>query len=277
VLSLAALAAPAGAQSPVIDVWVSILPQVEMVERIGGELVSVRVLVQAGHSPATYEPTPRQLTSLWEADLLLRIGAPFESRLVDTIRRMPSRVRIVDTTRGIELQPLEDHGHSHGASLDPHTWLDPVLVAIQAENIAQALCEAEPVHCPAVQANLAAYLEQLDLVHSRVAAIMKPAEGRDLLVFHPSFGYFARRYGLIQVAVEAEGKTPSPRRLARLVDAARSSGATAVYVQPQFTASAAQAVADAVGCDLVQLDPLAPDHLANLQRMAETIAANYED
>ena len=86
-----------------------------------------------------------------------------------------------------------------------------------------------------------------------------------------------RKYPVDQVAVEAEGKTPSPRRLARLVDAARSSGATAVYVQPQFTASAAQAVADAVGCDLVQLDPLAPDHLANLQRMAETIAANYED
>jgi len=276
---LAALATPVGAADDTIDVWVSILPQVEMVERVGGELVAVHPLVQPGHSPATYEPTPRQLSALSDADLVLRIGVPFEASLLHKIGGVQPDLWIVDAAAGIELQPIDDQGyHHHGpARLDPHTWLDPELVKIQAANIGDALCEAAPRHCGTFRKNLATYRDDLDRANREIEVVLTPFRGRDLLVFHPSFGYFARRYGLHQVAVETGGKTPSPRRLAELVEAAQASGTGAVFVQPQFANTAAQAVAEAVGCRLVELDPLAADHLANLERMAATIAASYEE
>jgi zinc transport system substrate-binding protein len=102
--------------------------------------------------------------------------------------------------------------------------------------------------------------------------LLEPLSGRRLFVFHPSFGYLARRYGLEQVAVEVGGKAPSPRQLSELVEQVQASGSKTIFVQPQFAHRPAEAVAEAAGCDLVELDPLAEDHLANLERMAETIA-----
>jgi zinc transport system substrate-binding protein len=278
-IALVWIAGPATAGGTTLDVWVSILPQVEMVERIGGDHVTVRALVQPGHSPATYEPTPRQLSALWESDLVLRIGVPFEEAVFAKIRGINSDLRVLDATRGIELQPIEDHDHHHAHSerLDPHTWLDPQLVKVQAGTIANALCESAPQHCPAFNDNLDSYRQDLHRVHGEISETLAPYTGRDILVFHPSFGYFATRYGLHQVAVETSGKTPSPRQLAELVEAVERSGVGAVFVQPQFTGTAARAVAEAVGCPVVELDPLAGDHLANLVRMATTIAAQYEE
>jgi zinc transport system substrate-binding protein len=276
---LAAAVTPASAADDPIDVWVSILPQVEMVDRIGGDHVTVRALVQPGDSPATYEPTPRQLAALWDSDLVLVVGVPFEKTLFTKIGGISSNLRVVNAAQGIELQPIEDHAHHHASAehLDPHTWLDPQLVKIHAANIADALCETAPSHCAEFRSNRAAYAEDLQRVDNEVRRLLGPYRGRHLLVFHPSFGYFSRRYGLHQVAVETAGKTPSPRTLAELVEAAETSGVGAVFVQPQFTATAAQAVAEAVGSRLVELDPLAPDLLANLERMATTIAAEYRE
>lgn len=274
---IAVLVTPTVLAGEVVDVWVSILPQVEMVKRIGGDVVTVRPLVQPGHSPATYEPTPRQLSALWDADLVFRVGVPFEATLFDKIGDLRPDLRIVNTASGIEMQPIDDHGHHHGQDerLDPHTWLDPELVKIHAANISTALCREVPQHCDSFTHNLSVYGDDLDRVHHQIEELLTPFEGRDLLVFHPSFGYFASRYGLNQVAVETGGKTPSPRRLAELMNAVQESGACAVFVQPQFASGAAQAVAEAAGCRLVELDPLAADHLANLGRMAATIAATY--
>jgi zinc transport system substrate-binding protein len=276
---LAATVTPASAAEDPIDVWVSILPQVEMVDRIGGDHVTVRALVQPGDSPTTYEPTPRQLAALWDSDLVLVVGVPFEATLFAKIGGISPQLHVVDAARGIDLQPIEDHAHHHGGSahLDPHTWLDPELVKIHVANIAEALCETAPQHCETFTRNRTAYDEDLQRVDDEIRRVLGPYRGRHLLVFHPSFGYFSRRYGLHQVAVETGGKTPSPRQLAELVEAAETSDVGAVFVQPQFTDSAAQAVAEAVGGRLVELDPLAPDLLANLERMATTIAAQYRE
>jgi len=99
-----------------------------------------------------------------------------------------------------------------------------------------------------------------------------PFRGRTLLVFHPAYGYFARRYGLVQIAVESEGKAPSSRQLAEIVDSLRDRNTPAIFVQPQFSQTAARRVADALGCQVVMLDPLAEEYLVNLESMAERIA-----
>jgi zinc transport system substrate-binding protein len=276
-LGAIAAARPGAAGEEVLHVWVSILPQTEIVDRVGGEQVTVQSLVQPGHSPTTYEPTPRQLAALWEADLLVRIGVPFERTLLAKMASIHPELRVVDSSSGIELAPMaEAHdGHDHG-SLDPHIWLDPSLVKVQAATVRNALCELVPADCAQFDLNLAAYQAELDAVDLRVRSIVQPVVGRTLHVFHPAYGYFARRYGLRQQAVETSGKEPTPRQMAAFVEEARRSGARVLFVQPQFLGGGASAAAEAMGARLVELDPLAPDLAANLERMATRIAAGWE-
>jgi len=275
VVAVAAVALPCAAAGQPLEVWVSIPPMLEIVGRVGGDRVHAQALLAPGASPHTYEPTPRQLAALWEADLFVGIGVPFETPLLAKIASLRPDLPVVDCSRGIELQPIDDaHLDAHpGERFDPHTWLDPVLVKIEAATVRDALCRRSPADCAALDANLASYLVDLEAAHRRIAALLAPYRGRTLLVFHPAYGYFARRYGLEQVAVEVGGKEPTPRQLALLVEQAKASGASALFVQPQVRGSAAAAVAEAVGCPLVELDPLAEDLTANLERMARAIAA----
>ena len=270
--------APAHGAEDHIEVWVGILPQVEMVERIGGEHVAAHSLVQPGDSPTTYETTPKQLAALWQADLYLAIGVPFEGPLLLKLEAMYLEIPIASVFEDIDRLPMVDH-HGHGAagSPDPHIWLDPELVKVQATAVRRQLCEIAPIRCAEFNKNLEDYLHDVDAVERRMDDVLRPYRDRELFVFHPSFGYLARRYGLHQVAVEVDGKQPSPRQLADLVERVHGSNTRAIFVQPQIADRAAQAVAVASGCTLVELDPLAADHLANLERMAQLIAASYGD
>ena len=278
VLIAAAGVSPSHGAGPAAEIWVSILPQVEMVERIGGDRVAVHALVQPGDSPATYEPTPKQLASLWRADLFFAIGVPFEASLLPKLENMNLDIPIAEVFQGIDRIPMDDH-HDHGLAgrPDPHIWLDPELVKVQAATVRDQLCEMSPSHCAEFERNLEAYLLDVDTVGRSMDDILRPYRGRDLFVFHPSFGYLTRRYGMQQVAVEVGGKQPSPRQLADLVERIHESDTRAIFVQPQIADRAAQSVAEASGCSLVELDPLAADHLANLERMAQLIAASYGD
>ena len=98
-----------------------------------------------------------------------------------------------------------------------------------------------------------------------------PLQGKTLLVFHPSYGYFADAYGLKQIAVEMGGKEPGARQLARLIDRAKEDGVRMIFVQPQFSKGSARTIAEAIGGAVVPLDPLARDYLENLERMARDI------
>jgi len=266
--------APAkGADAPLV--FVSIPPQKSFVEHVAGSLVHVEVLLPAGASPATYEPTPHQMAALERADLYLRIGVPFEGPLLRKAADLMPSLRIIDCRRGVELVPMAGHAHEvrGEAPTDPHIWLDPMRVKTIATTISDALDDLLPGSAAELDRNLSAFLQELDRVDGRVAARLAPLAGRELLVFHPAFGYFTRRHGLRQLAVEAEGKAPTARQLAAIVEAVERTGQTTLFAQPQFSASSARTVADAVGCRVVELDPLAEDYLANLETMALSIAA----
>jgi zinc transport system substrate-binding protein len=281
------IAAEAAAEEP-LEIWVSILPQHEIVDRLAGKLAHVEVLVKPGQSPATYEPTPKQMVGLENADLLIRVGVPFENSLLRRVADLVPDLQIVDGRRGIQLVPMaedaarttpKDHAaHQHPPGLpDPHFWLDPLLMKIHASTVSDALSERAPQHEGRFRSNLALLHSDLDAVHRRNTARLAPFVGRTFFTFHPAYGYFARRYGLRQRAVETGGKEPTARQLAQLVEAAADAGIHSVFVQPQFTGNAARAVAEAVGAELVELDPLAADYLSNLERMADRVAGALEE
>lgn len=271
--------APAGAADAGTVVFVGIPPLEFVVERLAGEFVTVEVLLPPGASPHTYEPSPRQMATLDRAALYLQIGVPFEGPFLDKVKSVVDELRIVDCRRGIELVPVEggeahDHGHDF---LDPHIWLDPARMQQVAANAALALKELLPERSTEIDRNLLALELALRETDRQVAEVLARHHGRTMVVFHPAYGYFARRYGLDQMAVEVEGKAPSARQLTAVVDRLGAHPLRAIFVQPQFSKTAAQRIADALGSDLVELDPLAGDYLANLERMADRIAASLED
>ena len=269
ILTLAILApVVSGAQG----VYVSIPPQAFLVEWLIGDSAEVGILLPPGASPATYEPTPKQMAALDRSQLYLQIGAPFEGPVLEKISELMPNLRVVDCRADVELEPIGGHGHDHGFGLlDPHIWLDPVRMKIIAATTARALQNLLPDQSSLIEDRLAELHDALDDTDARVGDALNPLKGRTLLVFHPAYGYFTRRYGLVQKAVEVDGKDPSARRLATVVDEMRRQPAPALFIQPQFSRSAAEKISRALDCELVELDPLAGDYLTNLETMADRI------
>ncbi len=270
---------PGGSGKPVV--FVSIPPQAGLVRAIGGDLAEVHTLVGEGQSPHAYEPTARQLARLGEADALLTIGMPFEKHLLTKIVPLYPDLPTIGTELDIELRamPHKHHGEhctaDHGAK-DPHVWLSPANTISIASTIFQALEKIDPANADEYRRNfekLAAELRQLD---DEIRAMLAPYAGSRFYVFHPSFGYFADAYGLEQIPVELDGKAPSPRQLVALIEQAKADGVKVVFVQKQFPADSAKAIADAIGGTVAQLDPLAEDSVANLRLIAESIVQALE-
>ncbi len=272
VLSLATLLSCAGSGERTaggkLRVFVSIEPQAFFVQKVGDGHVEVEVLVRPGQSPATYAPTPQQVVRLSQADVYFRIGVPFEGALLSKLAGTAERLRIVDTRRGIELRRL---GGDPNGPLDPHVWMSPRLVKVQARTICDELCRLDPAHADQFRENLAAFLTALDALDARIAKALAPLRGEAVLVFHPAYGYFTDAYGLRQVAVEAGGKAPGAKRLVQLIEWAKREGVKVVFVQPQFSERTARAVAEAIGAVVIALDPLARDYLANMERIARAV------
>ncbi len=263
-----------------LRVFVSILPQKCFVDRVGGGHVEVSVLLPPGQSPATYEPSPRQMVALGEARVYFRVGVPFETQVVAKIRSALPDLEMVDTCEGIELRamaPGEHHhhdgeAHGHGDEQDPHVWMNPRLVKAQARTICRSLCRLDPVHRADYERNCDAFEAELDRVDREIAASLSPFRGRAFYVFHPSLGYFAEAYGLEQVAIETGGKQPAARELTALIRRAKASGVRLLFVQPQFDRRTAETVAREIGGAVVPLDPLAEDYVSNLRHVASQIA-----
>ena len=275
-------------------VVVSIPPQEFLVRRIAGEAVDVHVLVKPGDDPHHYQPTQREMVRVSDAEVYFTTGVDFEHVLVPKLREMTPDLPIVDTTRDIGRIAMEDHqedhhhedphlhsepgsqsrGHQEG-QMDPHVWLSPLNASKQAAVIAEVLSKQMPEHAERFQENLRALQADLQAVHAEIRDALGALEGRKLYVFHPAFGYFAREYGLEQVAVEAAGKSPGPQRIRRLIELAKADGVKVIFVHPQFSDAGAKAIANEIGGAVVPLDPLAGDYIANLRRIAESVRESF--
>lgn len=263
-----------------VKAFVGILPIAYFVERVGGPLVEVNVLVKPGQNPHTFEPTPKLAAKLADAQVLFTLGFPFEQRISKKLGSTFKKLEIVDLQQGIKLQPMNEahghhhgegdhHKHSHGAGEpDRHSWLDPQLVKIQAGTIAKTLMRIDPSHRAQYEKNLKDFQNDLDAVDEQLTKALAPVKGKSFFVFHPAYGYFGRAYGLKQIAVESGGKEPTAKQLVHLIELAKSTGVRVIFVQPQFSERSADALAKAINGAVVPLDPLARDYLENLRKMA---------
>ncbi len=270
---LAASCAPSPSvdQSPVVAV--SIAPVATMAAALCDGLAQVVTVVAPGESPATFDPSPRRMAALGDIKLYFACGVPLENQLLPRLRNAYPGLEIIDTVAGLPRLPLdpgEESAHSHG-ELDPHLWLDPHLMSAQVKVMADHLAAEFPDHAELVHARADSLTAALAALDRQLEEELAPLRGRDLFVFHPAFGYFARAYGLRQVAIEQGGLDPTPRHLARVLESIKNAGARAVFAQPQFSLGSARAVARETGIRVVVLDPLAADYMDNMLTMAHAI------
>ena len=256
-----------------LAVFVSIAPQKYFVQQIGREWVEVQVMVQPGASPATYEPRPRQMAALSKTPIYFAIGVPFEKNWLEKITAVNPNMRVVHTDHGIQKIPMSAHRHAaekhpgknHQGEPDPHIWLSPALVMIQARTVRDALQEIDPAHRSVYETNYKAFTSTLAALDAELRNMFADKQGLQFMVFHPSWGYFADTYGLKQVAVEIEGKNPKPAQLKELIEHAKEKGIKIIFVQPQFSSKSAKLVAREIGGRVAVADPLAQDWSANLR------------
>jgi zinc transport system substrate-binding protein len=284
-------------------VFVSILPQKYFVQQISMDHIHVEVMVQPGASPATYEPKPSQMRQLASSSAYFAIGVAFEQAWLKKIAGVNPEMQIVHTDEGITKLTMVEHHHDqehhadqhhsvkedkeheeehadvhhneetghnilHGG-VDPHIWLSPALVKKQVTTIADTLSKIVPEKKSLFQENLKNFVRKIDALDTDLRNIFKERKGMRFMVFHPSWGYFAKDYGLEQIAIENEGKEPKLAQLRKLIEHAQENDINVIFVQPQFSTRSATVVAREINGEVIPADPLAENWLSNMRIVAD--------
>ncbi|WP_020393754.1 metal ABC transporter solute-binding protein, Zn/Mn family [Thiolinea disciformis] len=270
-------ASPASDET-VLRVFTSVVPQQYFAQRVGGAFVKAEALVQPGFSPELYEPSARQIAELAQADIFVRVGMPFEEGLLPRIQSINKTMRIADARTGLNLRKLEahqhgdDHAHAVENELDPHLWTSPRLAKQMAAQLRELFSELRPVHKAEFEKNYAAFVADLETLDKELSARFAKTGQKTFMVFHPAWGYFADDYGLVQLSIESEGKEPSAKTLATIIEQAKQAKVKTILVQPEFSQRAAEQVAKAIEGQVVAANPLAYDYLENLRQVSRLIA-----
>ena len=236
----------------------------DIVARVGGDHVSLYVMLPLGADPHAFHATPRDARQAADAAVVFVNGAGLEADFLGDLIASAEPRRVVDLSAHLNLRRMEEehdeeegaHDRDHG-EFDAHVWMDPTLVAAWTAEIAEALAEVDPDHGAdyAGRADaLARELHALDAwVRARVAAI--PRDRRILITDHGMFGYFADRYGFTVLDTIIPGfstaSEPSARHLANLREAIAEHAVRVIFVGLTVSSQAAQVVADDLGIEAV--------------------------
>lgn len=289
-------------------VTTSILPTKYFVEQIAGDSVDINVMVEKGADPHTYEPKPNQMKNLENSTLYFAVGIDFEHAWLDRFKKSYPNLVIVNTADGIEKIRMtahehEDHDHEahndskhknnnheadHGHDvhhdkhkdheahehhshdgLDPHIWLDPILVKTQAKTIADSLIKAFPANKDLYSKNLEKFISNLDELDKFINKKLANAKNHSFIVYHPSWGYFAKRYNLKQIPIEIEGKEPKISDLSELIKEAKEEKIKVIFVAPQFSKKSANLIAKQTNANVVEIDQLPENWDDSMRKTAE--------
>lgn len=272
-------------------VTTTILPTKYFVEKIAADTLEVNVMVVKGADPHTYEPKPSQMAALEKSDIFFAVGLEFDDVWIPRFKKQFKNLDIVLTQDGISKIEMAYHHHHesehhhedksdhkdehhHEDELDPHIWTDPTLVKIQANNILNALVKKYPQHKTTFEQNYNNFIKELDELHAYALEKLKNFKNKKFIVYHPSWGYFAKQYGLIQIPIEIEGKEPKPKDLEHLIEEAKEEGVKVIFVAPQFSKKSAQSIAKQTGAKVIEIDQLPRDWGNEMKKTIDIFADN---
>jgi zinc transport system substrate-binding protein len=235
-----------------INVVTTFYPLYEFSKRIGGEKADVSILVPAGAEPHDWEPGPQDIIKIESAHIFVYNGAGLEPYVDKIITKTESQTLIVvDSSEGIELI-------KEGGAPDPHIWLDPVLAKHQVETIEKAFIKADPKNSDYYSANTAALEQDLGALEANISKELTPAKKKMFITSHAAFGYFAKRYGLTQIAIAGLSPDiePSPAKIAEIVGLARENKVKYIFFEALISPKLSETIANEAGAQTLVLNPI---------------------
>jgi zinc transport system substrate-binding protein len=249
----AACSATGGANDGRFTVAAAFYPIEEIVRSVGGDLVHVVTLVPPGQEAHEYDPTPKQVTALEDADVAVYLGRGFQPNVEKAIDSLRSSVRRVDVLDGITLLPVTDQGSD---GIDPHVWLDPGNMQEMTTSVLTAFQGSDPAHAQTYADNAGKYLASLGALDRDVAAGLQRCDSTLLVTTHRAFGYLAAAYGLTQIAIAGISPTeePSAKTLESVARYARANDVRTVFSEQNLPKDLANTLAEELGIGTAVLD-----------------------
>lgn len=267
-----------------VVVYTSLFPLYDFAKRIGGEYADVKSIVPPGAEPHDFEPSPKDMAALSEANLFIYNGAGYET-WIDKVQQNldPSKTKVVDASTGISLlnttaeenegtdqgqmakgiAPSPNSGnavkeHREQGMHDPHVWLDPMRAKQQALTIERAFSEVDPAHKEAYKANYTKLAADLDAIDQSYKDTLAKAKKKEFVTSHRAFAYLAQRYGLTQIAVTgiSPSDEPSQKDLQHLIDTVKQHQIKYVTFEELVQSKVAETVQREAGAQAVKLNPL---------------------
>ncbi len=270
-----------GNSSNKVTIAVTIPPQKEFVERVGEDWVDVIVMVPPGADPHTYEPLPSQMIEVSKAKLYVEIGSgiPFERTWLPKISALNPGMQLINSSEGIVFildnpSSEDEHDTLNNAGIDPHVWLSPRNTLVMIDSIEKGLVKADPAHGSFYHTNAEQYRQELRDLDQRIRTELSQMPHQTILVYHPSWGYFCRDYRITQLAIEEEGKDPSPSHIEQVLSEARSRNISVIFASPEFPTRSADAIASQIGGRVIFVSPLNEHYLQNMATIAEVFSGN---
>jgi len=273
---------------------VSILPQKYFIDALTNEAIEVNVMIPPGSSHATYSPTSQQFKKLSDSKLYIGIGhLGYEQAWMPRLAELNNNMQIVILTEHIQLISDEhhndiksenshnsaeyeneqkhknDHDHVHG--VDPHIWMSPKTVLEILPTIKSSLIKSFPELKDTIETNYIELYSKISEADKHMASVSKLFSKKEFLIFHPALTYLARDYGLVQTAVEQEGKEPSPAYLARIINKAKKESIPVIFIQEEYDIRNAQTVSHEAGIALVQINPMSYNWLEMMEKLTQTL------
>lgn len=252
-------------------VTVTIEPFRYFVEQIAGNDVNVNVMVPAGSSPETYEPTPQQMVDLSQSVFYFKVGQiGFEKTWMKKLQQNAHDMKVIDTSAGIRMLKTQS------GNIDPHTWMSIKSADIITSNIAKALMDKYPEKAEEYKKRLRDFRKnKLDKLQNEIDKYLSTIKGEKLksfVIYHPTLTYFAKENGQKQYAIEEEGREPSITQLKELIQRAKSEDINIIFVQKEFSNRNIQVFIDATHSKAVEINPLSYDWEGQMLLITKEIA-----
>ncbi|NDV69575.1 metal ABC transporter solute-binding protein, Zn/Mn family [Dysgonomonas sp. 25] len=256
---------------------VSIEPQKYFLEQLAGDKYTVHCAIPSGANPEAFDPTPSQLVNISKSKAYFAVGTLTSERVfVEKVKGYNKELRIVDCSSGVALLDNDHHHHCEFHSAheqgDPHIWSSPSTARIIAKNMYEELVKMDAANKDFYEANYAALSAEIDKTDEQIKAYLAKATNRSFIIYHPALSYFAEEYGLHQLTIEHDGKTPSPAYLAKLVDKSKAEHIKVVFIQQEFDAKNAETLANEIGAKTYVINLLSYDWNSELTKIAQALA-----
>lgn len=259
--TLLLLASCATRQGEKPTVTVTIEPLRYLVEAIGGDRISVATMVPGGSSPESYEPTARQMVELASSDLYVKVGnLGFERTWMERLTANVPALTVVNASEGIAT--LGD---------DPHTWTSPKNMLTMAHNAYRALAHAYPADSTFFRARHDSLCTAIQRLDEKLTTALADVSPRSFVIYHPALTYFARDYGLHQIAIEEEGREPSAASLQAVIAQAQADSVKMMFIQKEFGGRNVDTVEEATAAKRVEINPLSYDWAGEMQKIADSL------